>query len=61
MEQATQAGLYMPAMMVAFTMPDIMGALASGNGSATAPKYRAWLSEYVGYPPDAAEAIRPAG
>lgn len=47
----------MPAMMVALTLPDIMGALDSENGKATGSKYRSWLSKYANYPPDDAALI----
>ncbi len=57
MMQALEAGLYMPALMVALTLPDIMGALGSENGRATGPKYKAWLTEFAGYPPDDAQAL----
>lgn len=57
MMQALEAGLYMPALVVALTLPDIMGALGSENGRATGPKYKAWLTEFAGYPPDDAQAL----
>lgn len=49
MNQALDAGLYMPAMVVALTLPDIMGALESEDGRATGPKYQAWLSRNANY------------
>lgn len=51
---ASVAGLHYLALMGALALPDICGALASANGKASGPKYRAWLKANV--PEQAAEA-----
>jgi hypothetical protein len=57
MRQSVAAGLYMPAIMVALTLPDVMGALGSEDGKASGSKYRTWLSDHAGYPADDAVLI----
>jgi hypothetical protein len=44
---ALTAGLYLLALYGALTLPDICGALESDNGTATGPKYKAWLRANV--------------
>jgi hypothetical protein len=47
-KQASDAGLYLVALMTALTLPDMLAALSSMNGRATGEKYRAWLQKYLG-------------
>ncbi len=51
---ASAQGLHYLALMGALALPDICGALASANGKASGPKYKAWLKAYV--PEQAADA-----
>lgn len=51
---ASDAGLYYLALIGALTLPDICGALNSGNGRASGSKYRDWLRSNV--PTQAASA-----
>lgn len=49
MKQASDAGLFFPALVLALTLPDICSALASENGRSSGSKYRQWIREWV-YP-----------
>jgi hypothetical protein len=40
--------LYYVALMAALAIPDICGAMQSGDGQATGERYRAWFERYVG-------------
>jgi len=51
---ATTAGLHYLALFGALVLPDICGALASDNGTASGPKYKDWLRANV--PGQAADA-----
>lgn len=51
---ASEGGLYYLALYGVLALPDICGALASDNGRAAGPKYKAWLREFV--PSEAADA-----
>src|SRR4051794_29725807 len=44
---ASDAGLYYVGLIGALMLPDICGALASENGTASASKYRDWLKANV--------------
>lgn len=44
---AANADLYYLALFGALTLPDICGALGSGNGRASGPKYKDWIQKNV--------------
>jgi hypothetical protein len=53
--QAAAVGLYLPALMSAMAIPDILGALSAPNGQASGARYKAFLTTYLGVPePEAA-------
>jgi hypothetical protein len=51
---ASKGGLYYLALFGALAIPDIFGALGSGNGKASGSKHKAWVEENV--PGQAGEA-----
>lgn len=48
MKQASDAGLYLVALITALTLPDMLAALSSASGEASGNKYRTWLQEHLG-------------
>ena len=48
MKQASDAGLYLVALITALTLPDMLAALSSVNGRATGEKYLTWLQTHLG-------------
>lgn len=40
--------LYFISLMASLSIPDICGALGSGDGLATGPKYKAWFNQWLG-------------
>jgi len=47
MKQASDAGLYLVALITALTLPDMLAALSSVNGRATGERYRTWVQKHL--------------
>jgi hypothetical protein len=54
---AMSAGLYLPALMLAVTIPDVCAALSSEDGKTTGPKYQEWLVTHANYSLDGARGL----
>ncbi len=46
-ENSVDSGSYLLGLYVALALPDICGALESGNGRATGNRYKAWFNKWV--------------
>ena len=57
MRAAGAGGQYFAALLIALTLPDMCGALASENGRASRSKYRAWLVANLHVSDDHAQSI----
>lgn len=53
---AAKAGLHLPALFTALTLPDVCAALASGNARSNGSKYKRWLRDR-GFDSDYAERL----
>jgi hypothetical protein len=57
MQRASDQGLYLAALMVGLSLPDMCGAIGSDNGRASGSKYRKWTTDNMSYSSDHADAL----